>query len=120
MPIAGQRIFGLFQDRYTAIEAARLLRQAGIPRTRLMPARGPAPAGGFLSPADPWLSQVPPVAMEAAEPLGTWDGGPLSEWPGSHGDAWLDSEWWVIADTDGSDTEIERAVKIIKSHGGEM
>lgn len=111
----GQDVRGLFSDRNAAAQALERLRQAGFSHAHmeLAPPTPPAPGAkrlavptalaagtGFEASAE--LAEVPDHPVESPRSL-----------PGGHG-------WTVVALTDGSDTEIERAVKILKSHGGDV
>ncbi|MFS8572347.1 MAG: hypothetical protein LOD85_04880 [Clostridia bacterium] len=113
MSMTGHSIFGIFQHPQAARDAARLLRQAGFSRIWLEPADSHLDADLHVPgpEMEALYSWTPDTAVHGGlEPHGA--GG----WP-SPGAA---SQWFVVTETDGSDTQIERAVKIIKLHGGHV
>lgn len=121
MGAVGQTVRGYFSDRNAATEALQRLRQAGFSHARMDLARpepGGEPTGSpFAGPAGLEAS-AELVDNLSAVPAGP---GPLPSVPPSAGSFSSGGHGWtVVAHTDGSDTEIERAVKILKFHGGDV
>lgn len=124
--IDGRSVFGYFADRNDAEEAKERLIKAGFDDTALDSVsrfQGDGPddhinpmTGGFGSLADLTLS---------ADVEGDDTGILLAADPSASGFAadstgLQEKAWLVVAVTDGSDQEVERAVKILKSYGADV
>lgn len=128
MRIEGRSVFGYFADRNDAEEAKERLVRAGFSETELDAVSRYGDGGGgaevvhnvttgrFDSLADLTLGletggddRGPLLAADAAA------SGYAADGTGPREKAWL-----VVTVTDGSDQEVERAVKILKSYGGEV
>lgn len=127
VPIVGSNVVALFDDRQSAREAAALLRRAGFGTARLEPAgTGEQPAA--TGPGDAWSRAFHPWSWEIAGHqmiVDQTNGNPPGASPGDssprpYGNPPAAGQWLVIAGTDGSDTELERAIKIVKVHGGDV
>lgn len=125
MPVIGPCVVGFFPDHYSARAAEGLLHQTGIPRSRLRPS-GDSGTHGHAGTAFPWAGEAWASGAEGETMDVPASGAPEAVFPsssfslesGESGWAWRRPGWLVIADTDGSDAQVERAVKIIKLHGG--
>lgn len=126
MEIQGRSITAYFADRNDAEEAKERLQQAGLADTQLDSVSRFDATGtdtlqnpstgrfGSLSSLTMGADPSPPDAgaLLAADPAAS---GYAADSTGVHEKAWM-----VITVTDGSDVEVERAVKILKQYGGEV
>ena len=127
MRIEGRSIFGYFSDRNAANEAAERLRQAGFSDTQVDSVSLTSQRGRtdeLFNPSTGRFGSLSQLTM-GAEPDGDASGILLSAGSSASGYASGDTQadghgWMVVALTDGSDMEVERAVKILKSHGGDV
>ena len=126
MSIDGRSIYGYFSSLNDAEKARERLIAAGFVHAVISAshrADAASPGGGLgsypygdagdlsnlMSGAEP-LSEVGNILLGAAPASGLHAGASAQAGP----------EWLVMAVTDGSDTEVERAVQIIKQFGGDV
>lgn len=124
MQIEGRSIFGYFSDRNDAESAKEQLRKAGFEDTQLDAVRHDGAVGSATRPISGEISSLSDLTM-GADSEGDDTGILLSADPAASGLARGDlgegaKAWLVVTVTDGSDQEVERAVKILKSHGGDV
>lgn len=127
MRIEGRSVFGYFSDRNAAAEAAQRLQQAGFSDTQLDSTSLTSQRGRTQDPVNPSTGQFGSLSQltMGADPQSDAAGVLLSADSSASGyaadNAGVDGHgWMVVAVTDGSDAEVERAVKILKSHGGDV
>src|SRR5690606_6466578 len=127
MQIEGRSVFGYFSDQDAAQQAAHRLRQAGFSDTQLDALSATSQEGRVDEPFNPStgrfasLSQLVMGADPSEETSGILLSADASASGLATGDAHAQGHgWMVVALTDGSDVQVERAVKIIKSHGGDV
>ena|GEM_PF-1597503 len=128
MNIDGRSVLGYFDDQDDAEKAKERLIAAGFPRTGIDVARRGAAvpsahdaslAGGAGFTSDQTHEPAPyahdgSILLAADPALG-------AHWNGySTEGAKPGTDWLVVTVTDGSDTEVERAVQIIKHYGGDV
>ena len=108
-------------------EAAERLRRAGFIDTQLDTVSATSQGGRAEEPFNPSTGSFGSLSqlVMGAEPENDASGILLSADASASGyaagNAHADGHgWMVVAVTDGSDVEVERAVKIIKSHGGDV
>lgn len=127
MHIEGRSVFGYFSDRNAAVQALQRLQQAGFSHAQLDSLSLTSQRGRLEEVVNPStgdfgsLSQLTMGETPASDSAGIL----LSADPSASGYATGDvgaegHGWMVVAVTDGSDVEVERAVKILKSHGGDV
>ncbi len=123
MEIDGRSIFGYFSDRNDAEQAKEQLLRAGFNDTQLDSVRHDEPIGA----STPTLSAQFDSLSELT--LGTQTGDDTgillaadtaASGMAGRGQPPLDKAWLIVTVTDGSDEQVERAVKILKSNGADV
>lgn len=126
MRIDGRSVFGYFSDRQEAEEAYKMLSQAGFHDIALDEVSGTdqdARPDAWTNPLTGDFGSLSSLTLGAdvgddAGILLAADNSASGYGAGGAGPRGL--SWMVVAVTDGSDVEVERAVKILKSHGAEV
>lgn len=126
MEIQGRSITAYFADRNDAEEAKERLLQAGLVETQLdsisrFDATG---TDALQNPTTGEFGSLSALTM-GADPSSPDAGALLAADPTASGYAAdgtgvREKAWMVITVTDGSDVQVERAVKILKQYGGEV
>jgi len=124
MQIKGRSLFGYFSDRNEAEAAKELLMRAGLGETQV----DSTGSGRFVGGGAPAISGTFDSLSEltlGVETQGDDSGILLSADPSASGLASSEEmpqgkAWLVVTVTNGSDEEVERAVKIIKRCGGDV
>lgn len=126
MEIDGRSIFGYFSDQASAEEARELLLQAGFHDVQLDTVSGTDQEGRVDRLTNPLTGGFGSLsALTTGAGVGDDTGILLAadntaSGYGAGGAGPRGLGWMIVAVTDGTDEEVERAVKILKSHGADV
>lgn len=124
MEIDGRSIFGYFADRNEAEKAKERLVQAGFRDTILDTVRHDGAVGESTPTLAPQIDSLSDLTL-GTETHDDDSGILLAADPSASGlassaDPPSNKAWLIVTLTDGTDEQVERAVKILKSHGAEV